>query len=77
MKKKILIVFIYLLGCCLSYVSLKKNMIYDHRNMDFPAYSVMDRTVAIGMSLFSWVGLVASGIIYIITHTDGNAPAKW
>lgn len=75
MKRKLIIIIIYLLGyvCCYNYMK------YDI--MDSPYKKVWtegDRLIVLTLSSFSWVGVMAVGITDFIEYAVSyNKPAKW
>ena len=72
MKKKALILLVYLCGCLVCY-KLQK---YDYAASNIP-WTVHSRNNAIGLSLTSWLGVIGVGI-YIATHIEsGEQPSTW
>lgn len=67
-----LVVLIYLVGCVVSYIILKKNEI-----RVTGTWTVRKRIQGMILSMFSYVMWLIMLIIYIEENVDFDKPAKW
>ncbi len=74
MKKFILGLLVYLLGCFCAYQIIKADTERDLRR-----WTVKDRTFVLMMSSTSWIGVAAGGLIWVMgdAKTNDDAPANW
>ena len=73
---KIILFLFYFLGCVCAY-KYTKSTVKTHINLDQTIWTVGDRNYAITVSIFSWVGVGAMGIINFLESINTEAPAKW
>ena len=66
-----IIIIIYLIGCVLNYILLRKYI-----KMDDFIYTISDRFMNLLQSLMSWAGVIASLLCLFCTY-ENNKPAKW
>ena len=74
MKKKILIIGIYLLGCLVSYPCMKLTLESDKAHTK---WTTGDRAFSITVSSCSWLSVATAGITYFIINIDTNEKADW
>ena len=74
MKKKILIIGIYLLGCLVSYPCMKLTLESDKAHTE---WTKGDRAFSIITSSCSWLSVAAAGMTYLIISIDTNEKADW
>lgn len=75
MKKALVIFSIYFSGYISCYFMTKKVI----TNWPYTkVWTTGDRGFALGISIFSWIGVAAAGVCYITDNLKGNdTPAKW
>lgn len=69
MKKRILLLVIYLIGCFFSYKYTKFNMTRDKYDKKC---TKEDTTFSILVSTFSWLNVAAMGIIHGLNSIENN-----
>lgn len=69
-----IVIVIYLLGCVVSYLLLKKDFNKEFGKDD---WTVSDRGFAISISLLSWVGALAAIIHMAMNSSSFDKKAKW
>ena len=80
MKKTIIIILIYLLGCVCSYKLFKYQLTKDFPYME---WTIKDRNVCILFASLSWVSFISIGVfvaldeIYDRNKEDLDKPASW
>lgn len=75
MEKQLIIIFIYLIGCVLAYIYLKYNSTHNPEDKN---WTKVDRALALGLSLFSWITVVANAIVhYTDVAKNRKDPASW
>lgn len=68
-------ILIYLIGCVVAYVRLKKKARTHFREWTVAEWTVSDRKIAIYLSLLSWI--TATIGVALVSDADNDKPAKW
>jgi hypothetical protein len=74
MKKVILVLVIYLIGCVCAYKYTKFNIINRSYHRE---WTKEDRTFSIVLSCFSWVTVCAMGIVHGVESIINDEKAEW
>jgi len=74
MKKKILIIIIYLIGCIISYISCKNVVLNEPHHK---VWTKTDRNVSIMISSFSWLSVITLGVVEVMSLMINNEKANW
>lgn len=74
MKKKILIIIIYLIGCVISYKTCKQLILNEPYHK---VWTKTDRNVSIMISLFSWVSVITFGVVEVMSLMINDEKANW
>lgn len=69
----LLIIAIYLVGCILGYLSMRKIF-----KIMFEEWTIGNRIFVLSISLSSWVAVFVAFVVYVICVLENyNKPAKW
>ena len=74
MKKIILVLVIYLIGCVFGYKYTKFNLMNDNSHRE---WTKRDRTFSIILSSGSWLTVVSMGVIHGLKSQTNKEKAEW